>query len=747
MDNYYLVIVLILMLLAISDLVVGVANDAVNFLNSAVGSKVAPRYIILIVASLGVIIGSTFSSGMMEVARKGVFRPEYFYLTEIMVIFLAVMITDVLMLDMFNTFGLPTSTTVSLVFELLGSAVAVSIFKIVANNESFANLGNYINSGKALAIISGILVSVVVAFVTGTVIQYVARFLFSFNYTKSIKYIGSLWGGIALTAITYFIVMKGIQGASLVSPEAMAYMNEHTWRILFYGFLIWVAIFQICISLFKLNVLRFIVLVGTFALALSFAGNDLVNFIGVSMAGLKSYQIYAANPGIAPDQLLMTDLAKPVSTNFMYLVIAGLVMVITLWTSRKARSVTDTEVNLARQDAGVERFGSTQFSRSIVRIARGVSNDANRFVPESVKRFIRKRFDTSQTPQPRNPKDAPSFDLVRASVNLTVSSILISTATSLKLPLSTTYVTFMVAMGTSLSDKAWGRESAVYRITGVLTVIAGWFFTAFIAFTVSFAIAAALFYGKIPALIILLALAVGLIIKSNLIHRKKVQEKEAEEKAEDEFIEQSIIQKCTNEVNKSLKDVLNTYRQTIEGLTNEDRKLLKKVNRDVDELNIEAKKLKYNVYNVLKRLEADSIETGHYYIQVIDYLREIAHSLTFVTRPSLEHIENHHKGLVKSQTQELKEVSERISEFFEMIMKMIKENDYTAIPEAIKLQQDILDMLNESRKRQVKRIKQNETGTRISVLYLGLINEIKNIMLQTVNLLKAQRDFILHNVD
>ncbi|HCT29908.1 MAG TPA: phosphate permease [Bacteroidales bacterium] len=744
METYYLIIVVILMLLAVTDLIVGVANDAVNFLNSSIGSKVAPRHWILLVASLGVLVGSIFSSGMMEVARKGVFRPENFYFSEIMVIFLAVMLTDVIVLNFFNAHGLPTSTTVSLVFELLGAAVAVSIFKILNSNDSLNNIGNYINSGKALAIISGILISVVVAFITGMIIQYIARFLFSFNYKRSMKYVGSIWGGIALSAITYFIVMKGMKGSAIFNEQLINYINQNTVLILFYSFLIWTAIFQILISLFNLNILRFIVLVGTFALALSFAGNDLVNFIGVSLAGLKSYQIHLANSGVAPDQLLMTDLAGSVSTNFVYLFIAGLIMVFTIWTSRKAKTVTETEVGLARQDSGMERFGSTQFSRSLVRAVRSISSNSSRFLPRSMTNFVAKRFDTSKAQKYKNPNDAPAFDLIRASVNLVVSSILISSATSLKLPLSTTYVTFMVAMGSSLSDKAWGRESAVYRITGVLTVISGWFFTAFVTFTMACLMAAALYYGKIPALIIILAIAIGLVIKSNLIHKKKVDAEKVD--AADYSAEGSIVIKCNQEVNKSLKDILRTYTRTIEGLTHEDRKLLKEVNREVEDLNLEAKKLKYNVYQVLKQLEADSIETGHYYIQVIDYLREIAHSLTFVTTPSLQHIENQHKGLTKVQTEELKAVSGDVSKFFDGIFKMIKENDYTEVPNSIKQQQAILDLLNEIRKKQVKRIKQNETGTRNSVLYLGLLNEIKNIMLHTINLVKAQRDFILKNV-
>ena len=745
MENYYLIIVLVLMGLAVLDLVVGVSNDAVNFLNSAIGSKVAPRYIIMIIASIGIVIGATFSSGMMEVARKSIFHPDQFFLPELMMIFLAVMITDVLLLDIFNTFGMPTSTTVSLVFELLGAAVAISLIKISNNGESFANLSNYINSAKALAIISGILISVVVAFLAGSIIQYITRIIFTFQYEKNFKYFGSIWGGIALTAITYFILMKGVEGSPIIEPEVMAYIKGHTTTILMYMFVLWTVIFQICISILKWNTLRFVVLVGTFALALSFAGNDLVNFIGVFMAGLKSYQIHIANPGIPADQLLMTDLTKPVATNIFYLMIAGLIMVITLWLSRKARTVTETEINLSRQDVGTERFGSTQFSRSIVRVFRNLSRDTEKILPKRVNRFLESRFTPVKSTGKRM-ADAPSFDLIRASVNLTVASILISSATSLKLPLSTTYVTFMVAMGSSLADKAWGRESAVYRITGVLIVIAGWFFTAFIAFTVLL-IAGILYYGGVFAVVVMILIAVALIIKSYMMHRKKEQQKASDRALEELAMEDSLINKCTKDVNKSLNDILRIYNQTVTGLTLEDRKLLKQLDQDVEDLNIEAKKLKYNVYTVLKELQADAIETGHYYVQVIDYLREIAHSLTFVTGPAFEHIDNNHKGFTKSQNQELIEISNMISKLFELIMVMVKDNDYTAVPDAIKMQQKVLEMLNDARKKQIKRIKQNDAGTRNSILYLAIINETKNIMLHTVNLLKAQRDFILNNVD
>ncbi|QKG80303.1 inorganic phosphate transporter [Tenuifilum thalassicum] len=744
METYYLIIVGVLFILAASDLIVGVSNDAVNFLNSAIGSKVAKRHWILLVASAGVLVGSVFSSGMMEVARKGVFYPQNFFFNEMMIIFLAVMITDVIVLDFFNTYGMPTSTTVSLVFELLGSAVAVSIYKIMGTEgETIAHLGKYINSGKALAIISGILSSVVVAFVVGMVVQYIARLLFSFNYQKNIKYVGSIWGGFAMSAITYFIVVKGLKGSSLVPADVLAYVQSHTSSIMLYSFIGWTLLLQLLHVLLKFNPLRFIVLTGTFALALAFAGNDLVNFIGVSMAGLKAYQIHLANPDIAPDALRMTDFAGKVSTNSIYLLIAGFVMIITLWLSRKARKVTETSVDLARQDVGIERFGSTQFSRIIVRIARRFAVMVDKITPAFIRKFVSKQFDTSKAPKYSNPKEAPAFDLVRASVNLVMASILISFATSLKLPLSTTYVTFMVAMGTSLSDKAWGRESAVYRITGVITVIAGWFFTAFITFTIAFLIATALYYGKIPAFIILILVAFGLIIKSNFLNRKKEEAEELDEEIND----QSIVIKCSNDLRKYLKDSIKVFNRTVDGLTTENRKLLKEVNQEVSELNMEAKNMKYNVFNVLKQLEADSIETGHYYVQVIDYLRELAHSLEFISNPSLQHVENQHKGLTLEQANELKSLSVQLSGLFDDILAMIKNNDYTSVPDAIEKQQEILNNLNKIRKKQVKRIKRGETGTRNSVLYLGLLNEIKNLLLHTINILKSQRDFILNNIE
>ncbi|MBN2263541.1 MAG: inorganic phosphate transporter, partial [Prolixibacteraceae bacterium] len=480
MSEIYIILVVVLFALAISDLVVGVANDAVNFLSSAIGAKAAPKWLIFGVASLGVLFGATFSSGMMEVARSGIFNPHMFVFSEIIVIFLAVMITDVILLDTFNSLRMPTSTTVSIVFELLGSAVAVAMVKLGTSEAAGLSLGNYINSEKALAIISGILISVFIAFTVGAFIQWITRLIFSFRYEKTFKYIGSIYGGLAFAVITYFMIIKGAKGASFITEEMSAYMKSHLLGIMAVSFVGWTLLLQLLQWLFKVNILKIVVLAGTFALAMAFAGNDLVNFIGVPLAGFESFKMWSAAE-IAPDLFTMEGLAGKVKTPTYMLLIAGAVMVVTLITSRKARNVIQTSVDLSRQTEGVERFGSSALSRMLVRASVQISQFSDKYLPNSVNRFVEKQFAPAPVNQAIPVADRPAFDMLRAASNLIVASILISIGTSFKLPLSTTYVTFLVAMGTSLADKAWGRESAVYRISGVFAVIGGWFLTALIA--------------------------------------------------------------------------------------------------------------------------------------------------------------------------------------------------------------------------------------------------------------------------
>ena len=457
----FFVAVVVLLLFAVLDLIVGVSNDAVNFLNSSIGSRVAPRHVIMIIASLGILAGVTFSSGMMEVARNGIFHPKFFTMPELMTIFLAVMITDVILLDLFNTFGLPTSTTVSIVFELLGAAVAVSLLKIHMAGDSYGTVVEYINTAEAFFIVMGILFSVGLAFFFGVASQFVTRLVFTFDYQKRLKRYGGIWGGVALSVITYFILIKGAKGASFLTPETVTWIKTHTWGILSSGFLLFAVLFQLTTLFTRINVLKPIVLMGTFAIAMSFAGNDLVNFIGVPMAGYNAFEV--ANETINPLAATMEALQEPKRAKTFILLIAGAIMVATLWVSRKSRTVSRTELTLGRQDEGVERFGSSIFSRVVVGMVYGAFTFTRRLMPISLIKTISSRLDIgshNRTSSVEGP--VPSFDLVRASVNLIVASAIISFATSLKLPLSTTYVTFMVSMGTSLADQAWGRESAVY---------------------------------------------------------------------------------------------------------------------------------------------------------------------------------------------------------------------------------------------------------------------------------------------
>lgn len=744
--NIYLIIVVILFILAITDLIVGVSNDAVNFLNSSIGSKAAPKWVILLVASAGILMGAIFSSGMMEVARKGIFHPEQFYFSEIMIIFLAVMLTDIILLDTFNTIGLPTSTTVSIVFELLGSAVAVSLIKIHSHNGNLSDLSKYINSGNALVIISGILLSIVIAFSLGAIVQYITRLIFSFNYKKPLKYLGSIIGSFAITAITYFILIKGLKGASFITKDMLIFINNHIYKILLFSFIAWAILLQILVWLFKANIPKIIVLAGTFALAMAFAGNDLVNFIGVPLAGLESYKIFIHNPGADPGQLTMEALKNPVHSDTYLLLIAGIIMIITLILSRKAKHVTETEVNLGKQNSDDERFGSTGFSRLIVRRAINFNNAIIKITPKKIQTKISDRFSLKANQDIEN---VPAFDLIRASVNLTVASIIISFATSLKLPLSTTYVTFMVAMGTSLSDRAWDRDSAVYRITGVLTVISGWFVTAFIAFFASFIMAYIINWGGIYSVGILVVIGIIYIYKSYSNYKKKSIKKENLEKEDIfDFTLQTKegIDKSNSKITSILLNTSKLYYLVLEGLFNNDYKSLKRLVKEVEEINNKTKKYKNKLYKTLKHLDEESIKSGHFFVQTLDYLREIAHCLTYISTPIFEHVNNNHKPIIKAQKEELTQLNNLITDFINFSVSIVKKNKYTDLSELIDQQQNIIVLINTIRKNQIKRIKKEEVNTRNSILYFNILEETKNMLLYIINLLKSQRDFITDNI-
>ncbi|MFH2141443.1 MAG: inorganic phosphate transporter [Bacteroidota bacterium] len=742
MENVYLIIVVILFALAISDLIVGVTNDAVNFLNSAVGAKAAPFRIIMIIAALGILVGVTFSNGMMEVARTGIFHPEYFYFSEIMVIFLAVMITDVIILDLFNTFGLPTSTTVSVVSELLGAAVAVALIKIYRDPNAL-QLYEYINTAKALAIFSGILVSVVISFSIGALIQFFTRLVFTFNYKAKMKYFGALWGSIAITAITYFMLMKGAKGSSFMSEDTLKWIESHTATIIIGSLIGWSILLQLLYMIFKFKILTFVVLFGTFALAMAFAGNDLVNFIGVPLAGVESFKTFIANPGADPNLLSMESLSGKVSTDTYLLLIAGLIMVATLWLSKKAKTVIKTSINLSRQGEGDERFGSSLFARSIIRASKTVGQGMYKVTPEKVRLAIDKRFEQHPNLSAKDTDgENSSFDMVRASVNLVVASILIAIGTSLKLPLSTTYVTFMVAMGTSLSDRAWDRDSAVYRITGVLSVIGGWFFTAFSAFTIAFIVALIISWGGIIAIGLLVLLAAFIIFRTHKLHKKREEKTEDIIILSDELQNPEIITNCTENVTKIINNVAQIYEQSIDALIEEDRKKLKDLTKRVKEINSETKRLKNNIPITIHKLKEGSIETGPYYVQVLDYLRETAHCLTYITNPSFVHLDNNHKAMNPSQIVDLTEIKTDTVNLIRIIVKTINERNFKTLEEILATRDQLIEKIENFRKKQIKRIKNNEVGTKNSMLYLGIYHETKNMLLFGINLLKSHRDFI-----
>jgi len=748
MEKFYLVLVIILFALAISDLIVGVSNDAVNFLNSAIGSKAAKKWLIFLMASLGVLVGATFSDGMMEVARKGIFHPDMFFFSEIMVIFLAVMITDVILLDMFNTFGLPTSTTVSIVFELLGSAVAVSIVKIKRMGGSIVELANYINSEKALAIIAGILLSVIFAFTVGAIIQYITRLIFSFNYRGPMKYFGSLFGGLAITAITYFILIKGMKGSAFAEREVAGEMLQdwvahHTGTILLYSLIFWIIIIQLLKWIFNIKILKVIVLVGTFALAMAFAGNDLVNFIGVPIAGYNSFHAWASSGASAPDAFSMEMLAGSVSTPTYMLLVAGLIMIITLILSKKAHTVVATTVDLSRQNEGTERFGSSLAARIIVRSSTKLNKKISSFLPVKLINTIQSRFTPVSLGSADDP-GTPAFDKIRAAINLVVASILIAFGTSLKLPLSTTYVTFMVAMGTSLSDRAWDRESAVYRVSGVFAVIGGWFLTALIAFTISGLIALLISLGGNLIIFIFVAVAVFMVIRTHTVFKRKNADAitEEEDSINESDVVEEILAKSTKQVIKAIISIRNIISLGFESFLKEDRSGLKKAEKACAEFSRKSKKNRDKVYSTVEKLTEGPTDTSHFYVQMMDYKREMSHAVHYMLEPMINHVENNHKPFTKEQTKEYKNLISELDVFFNHVLKAIQKENFEEIDNLIVKRGKIFGMLDQVEKTQIKRIKNKEVNTRNSQLFFKINSEIRNLLLHTINLLKSKRDFI-----
>lgn len=744
MEIFYLVLVVILFLLATSDLVVGVSNDAVNFLNSAVGSRAAGFKVIMFVAALGVLVGATFSSGMMEVARKGIFNPEYFLFSEIILIFLAVMVTDVILLDTFNTYGMPTSTTVSIVFELLGASVAMAAIKVYTDPNAL-QLQEYINNEKALVIILGILLSVVIAFTFGALIQYISRFIFSFDYSKRLRSIGPFFGGAGITAITYFMLIKGVSGTSFYTPELAATIENHTGQILLYSFLGWTIILFLVNRLLKTNILKVMVLIGTFALAMAFAGNDLVNFIGVPLAAFNSYEIFKAS-GTPPGDLLMTGLAGKVPTPTILLLLAGIIMVITLYFSKKAQSVLKTSLDLGRQDEGYERFSSYMFSRSLVRNVSALSEFMNKSIPDKVHRVIDKQFDETPFKQKQKElkKEAPVFDLLRAAVTLVVSSILITIGTNYKLPLSTTYITFMVFMGASLADGAWGRESAVYRVSGVLSVIGGWFFTAFSAFTVAFILLVIFHFGGVFGILAVLIIAGIAVYRTHRTHSKRIADLTEFEKRYDEggMTQKKILALCNTYIQEFSIKYDEAVSKSLKALGKEDRSELNEARQMFQPTRKRIEWLQLQSSKILDDVPEKELESGHVYIIVIDYLREMAMQTDSILKSSYKHVDNNHKPLNQDQIDELEEVHDMVRTIFQNIIEAFKTMDIDRLVEFNTEFHGYANQIRDIRKKQINRIKKRKVGTRNSILYLQLLSDFRNMMLFAHRILRVLEDLV-----
>ena len=746
MDNIYILMLIALVALAIIDLVVGVSNDAVNFLNSAIGSKVVSMKTIMIVASLGIAIGAVFSSGMMEVARKGIFNPGEFYFNEIMIIFMAVMVTDILLLDFFNTLGMPTSTTVSIVFELLGAAVAMALIKIASSDtETISDLSQYINSEKAMIIILGILLSVVFAFSIGAIVQYISRLFMSFNFEQKPKIYVVIFGGIALTAITYFIFMKGLKGTAYYG-DLKGFIEGNELKIIMIAFALLTALAYLLTQVFKFNLYKIIISVGTFALALAFAGNDLVNFIGVPMAAWNSYEAWSVS-GVAATEFSMEVLAGKVSTPTLFLFIAGMIMVLTLWFSSKARKVAATEVNLARQDEGHERFQPNTLSRLIVRSSVGISNAVNYVLPKSANDWVEKKFEkpTIALPQKRT-FEVPAFDAIRATTNLMVAGILISIATSYKLPLSTTYVTFMVAMGTSLADRAWDRESAVYRVAGVLNVVGGWFFTAIIAFITAGVFAYLIHLGGITAVGLILTLVFFLIIRNFIKHRTEEKEKSKKRyiKRAELITINGVIEETSDHISEVIRRVNKLYTNVVKDLSTHDLNKLKKTDKHVGKLNNEVDNLKDEAFYFIKSLDDTSVEASRFYILVLGYLQDISQSISYISKSSYKHVNNNHKNLKTGQIDDLKSIDDELEKMLHEIEGTFNTRNFEKLVQILSKKQHLFNHVSTSIEKQINRIRTEESSAKNTTLYFGILLETKDLIAAIMNLLELYQEFHLN---
>lgn len=748
METFYLFLVIFLFVLAVVDLSVGVSNDAVNFLNSAIGSKAASFKIIIAIAAVGVFVGAALSNGMMDIARHGIYQPQHFYFSEIMCILAAVMLTDVVLLDVFNSLGMPTSTTVSMVFELVGGTVAIALMKIAASDGAL-QLGDLLNTEKAFTVILGIFLSVAIAFFFGTIVQYLARLMFSFNYKKSAKYFIGLFGGLAATSIIYFMLIKGLKTSSFMTGELKDTVYAHTGMIVL-GCMIFFTILMQILHWLKVNVFKVVILMGTFALALAFAGNDLVNFIGVPLAGYSSYTDLMAQGGTTTtDTFLMTSLLQPAKTPWYFLVGSGVVMVIALATSKKAQNVVKTSLDLSRQSEGEENFGTSPVARVLVRTCSNISATLLSVVPQPVKNWVDSRFNQ----QDMILENKASFDLVRASVNVVLSGLLIAVGTSMKLPLSTTYVAFMVAMGTSLADRAWGRESAVYRITGVLSVIGGWFITAGAAFSICFIVALLIYWGGIPAMVGMVGLAIYMLIRSHLAYKAKKRKEALKEEVNttvarlrettDTREALALFRKHSREeLESDVRFAAEMLDRSVNGFMNENLRELKKVLTAVAEKKIHLKQVKRVGTLGVTQLDHDiAVEKGLYYYQGNDFASEIVFSIRRLAEPLKEHIDNNFNPLNEAQKEDFGQVTQDIVDFLRRCADMIQANEYGPLDELVAESIALNNRLIGLKKGELKRIQGQSGSTKVSMVYLTMVQEAQNIVAFTANLIKVSRKF------
>ncbi len=748
METFYLILVLFLFVLAVFDLSVGVSNDAVNFLNSAIGSRAAPFKVIMLIAAAGILVGAALSNGMMDIARHGIYQPQHFYFDEIMCILVAVMLTDVVLLDIFNSLGMPTSTTVSMVFELLGGTVAYSLIKI--SNDPTQSLGSLMNTDKALTVILAIFLSVAIAFFFGLVVQYISRLLFTFNFKKHEKYCIAVFGGLAATSIIYFMLIKGLKGSSLDGSELVQYIDKHTDSIVWASLVFFTILMQV-LHWLKVNVFKVIILMGTFALALAFAGNDLVNFIGVPLAGYSSYCDLMAQGGTTTtDTFLMSSLLEPARTPWYFLIGAGIVMVIALLTSKKAQNVVKTSLDLSRQSEGDESFGTSPVARIMVRTTTNVTMTLASIIPEPMKAWVNKRFDSSEMII----EDKASFDLVRASVNVVLSGLLIAMGTSLKLPLSTTYVAFMVAMGSSLADRAWGRESAVFRITGVLSVIGGWFITAGAAFTICFIVTLVIYIGGTPAILAMVALAIYSLVRSQIAYKKKLRKEALKEevnttvaqleKAGTPYEALQLFRKHSREeLESTLLFASDTLGRSVDAFVHENLKEMRKTLSAIEEKKVHLKQVKRVGTLGVTQLDHDiAVEKGLYYYQSNDFASEIIFSIRRLAEPCKEHIDNNFSPLSEVQKSDFGKAVAEIRSYLNQCAAMVAKNNYDPLHGLITEAARLSILLTRLKKEELKRIQGQQGGsTKVSMVYLNMLQEAANVVAFSCNLIKVSNKF------